>query len=216
MCSSDLAKFTDLTVTGYDLASMKATVEERHVKVKVCDPVIGLEKNCHQYPNGNYKPRGLLQENGENGAMYFGLMTGSYAKNASGGVLRKRISSITDEIDTNTGIFKAGTTAVGSIIQTIDKLRVYGYTFAIENPGPGVKQPDNANTYSRDKCGWIVTPLYDNTEFIKGQEGSSPGKCSDWGNPIAEIMYEAIRYFAGKKQPTPSSVDRKSVVRERV
>lgn len=198
------AKFTDLTVTGYDLASMKATVEERHVKVKVCDPVIGLEKNCHQYPNGNYKPRGLLQENGENGAMYFGLMTGSYAKNASGGVLRKRISSITDEIDTNTGIFKAGTTAVGSIIQTIDKLRVYGYTFAIENPGPGVKQPDNANTYSRDKCGWIVTPLYDNTEFIKGQEGSSPGKCSDWGNPIAEIMYEAIRYFAGKKQPTPS------------
>ena len=85
--------------------------------------------------------------------MYFGLMTGSYAKNASGGVLRKRISSITDEIDTNTGIFKAGTTAVGSIIQTIDKLRVYGYTFAIENPGPGVKQPDNANT------GFLVVTL---------------------------------------------------------
>ncbi|MDV7400202.1 hypothetical protein RZS08_52800, partial [Arthrospira platensis SPKY1] len=28
------------------------------------------------------------------------------------------------------------------------------------------------------------------------------GEFVDWGNPIGEIMYEALRYFAGKKAAT--------------
>ena len=195
-------KFTDLTVAGYDLRLPKSLVVDRHVKVKVCDPAVGLEANCRQYPNGKYKPIGLLQRHGEKKQMYFGLMTGSYAKNASGGVLRKRMGSIDDEIEAATGIFKTPAGNSGSIIKTIDNLRIYGYTYAIENPPPGVSQPANANNYGRDNCGWITSDLYLNNIFRNGQGGSSAGRCSDWGNPIAEIMYESMRYFAGKKAAT--------------
>ena len=47
-------------------------------------------------PNGVYKPIGLLQRYGETDRMKFGLMTGSYTKNTSGGVLRKNIGSFTE------------------------------------------------------------------------------------------------------------------------
>src|SRR5690606_19624985 len=77
------------------------------VRVAVC--VNGLmEPNCRAYSNNAYKPVGLLQEFGENDAMYFGLITGSYAKNTSGGVLRKRVDSINDEINAD-GTFSNST-----------------------------------------------------------------------------------------------------------
>jgi Tfp pilus tip-associated adhesin PilY1 len=157
----------------------------QEVRVKVCDSTIGLEANCQQYPDGNYKPVGLLQRHGESlydtatssyktPKMYFGLMTGSYAKSTSGGVLRKKMGNISDEIETNTnGTFKSST---NGIIQTINKMRIYGYSYAATNY--------NLN------CGWIVSgPM-------------TEGQCRDWGNPIGEIMYEAERYFAGKKAPS--------------
>lgn len=198
------SKFTDLSISGYNLVTTRSEVVEHHVKVKVCDPAVGLEENCHQYPNKNYKPRGILQRRGEKDQMFFGLMTGSYAKNASGGVLRKRVSSMKDEIDADTGVFKDTAIGTGSIIRTIDNLRVYGYTYAIEKLMPNQKQPANANHYGADRCGWITSPLYSDNNFLSGQViGSSSGRCSDWGNPIAEIMYESVRYFAGKAKPTP-------------
>ena len=54
-----------------------------------CVKQVCLESNCQQYPNGNYKPIGLLQQYGENGSMLFGLLTGSYQKSKSGGVYAK-------------------------------------------------------------------------------------------------------------------------------
>jgi type IV pilus assembly protein PilY1 len=57
------------------------------VRVEVCNQSIGLESNCETYGTAN-KPVGLLQRQGENNGMYFGLLTGSYAKNTQGGVLR--------------------------------------------------------------------------------------------------------------------------------
>jgi len=130
------------------------------------------ESNCKTYPSEAYKPIGLLQRYGENDRMYFGLITGSYAKNLSGGVLRKNIGSIKDEIDPKTG----GFTSVNGIIQTINKLRIVGYDYG-------------SNSYNQN-CGWISNrPLQE-------------GECRMWGNPIGEMMYEALRYFAGKKAPT--------------
>lgn len=32
------------------------------------------------------------------------------------------------------------------------------------------------------------------------------GQCRDWGNPIAEMMYETLRYFTGKTEATPSFI----------
>jgi type IV pilus assembly protein PilY1 len=185
--------------------SLGTPAHEYFVRVKVCDPSVGLEDNCKQYPNGNYKPIGLLQKYGEGGnkvcskslkpcdtdadcagegscidlaSIYFGLITGSYYNNLSGGVLRKNIWSINDEIDQNTGIFKTTIGDKGSIIQTINRLKTVGFKYSGYYYG------------SLYKCGWITTRPIRN------------GECRMWGNPIAEMMYEAERYFAGKKSPT--------------
>jgi type IV pilus assembly protein PilY1 len=139
------------------------------VRVKVCDATIGLEENCRTYANGAMKPIGLLQEFGENNSMNFGLLTGSYNNNLAGGVLRKNISSFTDEVDLTTGQF----TTLNGIISTLNRLTITGF------------QTDYS--YS---CGWITTRNIVN------------GECQMWGNPIAEMMYEALRYFAGKSAPT--------------
>ena len=55
--------------------------------------------------NYTYKPIGFLHDYGENDAMLFGLLTGSYQKNMSGGVLRKVVSSFSNEVDPKTGKF---------------------------------------------------------------------------------------------------------------
>jgi hypothetical protein len=188
------------------------TPEEYYVRVKVCDPSVGLEPNCKRYPAGTYKPIGLLQKYGEyegggkwcskslkpcnsdsdcnistdglcidKAKMYFGLLTGSYTKNLSGGVLRKNIWSIQDELNPNTGIFQSSESVPGNIILTLERMKVIGFGY-----------PNTAYYYYYNNCGWIADrPL-------------SEGQCRMWGNPIAEMMYEALRYLAGKGTPTSS------------
>jgi len=175
--------FTDLTLSTYDLSTPASSITNYEVRVKVCDPAVGIESNCKQYPDGNYKPIGILQRHGESKRMYFGLLTGSWAKNTSGGVLRKQVGDISDEIDQDNGIFWSATHTgpVGSnengIIQTLNKMHIFGYSYSVRN-------------YNQN-CGWITSgPM-------------TEGQCRDWGNPVAEMMYEAERYFAGKQTPTP-------------
>src|SRR5690606_5860673 len=124
------------------------------VRVEVCKAGL-LESNCKRYPDGNYKPVGLLQEFGEDDKMLFGLLSGSYTNNTRGGVLRKNVASIGDEIDPDTGRFR---TDVVGIIGTIDRLRTTGF---------GGSHEYNAN------CGWITDgPI-------------KAGQCRMWGSPIA-------------------------------
>lgn len=146
------------------------------VRISVCED--GLEEeNCSKYPDGNSKPTGVLQEYGEDGTILFGLMTGSYGKNKSGGVLRKQIGDLTNEINVNTdGTFKTAP-ATGNIIDTLDKLRIYGYSFS-------------TGTYDSDNCSFGLT-------------GFSDGTCKSWGNPQSEIYLESLRYLAGTETPTP-------------
>lgn len=166
-------KLTGLKLSTYSLSTPASTVQTMYVKVKVCDPSVGIETNCKLYPDGQYKPTGLLQRHGEAKSMYFGLMTGSAAKSTSGGVLRRPVSDISDEVLADTGQFNG---AVNGIIQTLNKMRIYGF--------------DYGNHEYNQNCGWIINgPM-------------TEGKCRAWGNPIAEIMYEAQRYFAGENSPT--------------
>src|SRR5690606_29751389 len=125
-------------VTGIDAGGSEIrqsrTPTDYTVRVRVC--VAGLDQpNCKVDPNGNAKPIGLLQEFGEVDKMLFGLLTGSYTNNLQGGVLRKNIGSLTDEIDADTGQFIA-TTPVG-IIGTIDRLRIALFTGAEHFYYPG-------------------------------------------------------------------------------
>ncbi len=146
------------------------------VRVKVADPnYLGKEK-VKQYPNNDYKPIGMLQEYGENDKMYFGLITGTYGKNKSGGVLRRNITSFSAEVYLDTGIFNA---AVAGIVKTLNNIKIVDYIYY--NSGAS-----SEGTYGSD-CDY---GLYSFTD----------GNCRSWGNPIGEMYYEALRYYAGKGQ----------------
>lgn len=154
----------DNTIAG----STAVTPTDYVVRVQVCVTGLLETANCKLYGT-SYKPTGLLQDNAND--MKFGLITGSYTKNLSGGVLRKQIGSITDEINAD-GTF----TSTNGIINTINKLRIRNY--------------NGTHNTSGNSCGLIPTrPL-------------NEGECRAWGNPIAEMMYEGLRYYAGKASPT--------------
>ncbi len=196
--------FSDGTSTG--------TITDYTVKVKVCDSTVGLESNCKTYGGSSYKPVGLLQKYGENttGAMVcsknmakvcnsnadctfstdgqcvykadmlFGFMSTSYTNNLSGGVLRKNIGSILDETNINNGYFQTSENVQGNIIMTFDRFRPIGFRYSdysYQDPSGG-------------SCGWIT------------DRALNEGECRMWGNPIGEMMYEGVRYFAGKNTPT--------------
>ncbi len=140
------------------------------VRVVVCTST--YHDGCKQY-SGNYKPVGLLHDYGENDSMLFGLLTGSYNKNMSGGVLRKVVSSFSSEVDATTGQF---ITSSNTIVKAFNNLRI------------------------RDFNNGRTDASYRNGSFRTGV--MAEGAYVDWGNPIAEMMYESLRYFAGKGSAT--------------
>lgn len=156
-----------------------STMTDYVVRVKACEQgssgSFSREVECQGYPNNSptiFKPTGLLQAYGEPDRMGFGLLTGSYTNNLSGGVLRKNISSLNDEIEPTDGTFK---TSVTGVIRTIDKLKIYGF----------------GSSY------------YHNLDCTVPEVGPMrQGRCRMWGNPIAEMMYEGLRYFSGKSSGT--------------
>ena len=130
--------FADKSTPGYTLKHatqyQQSIVEpgsRSNVRVLACVPG-QLESNCKAYPNkttpstNNYKPTGLLQKYGEAAKpLKFGLFTGSYQKNKSGGVLRDNIGAISgnataalNEIDTD-GIFINQGASDAGIINTL-------------------------------------------------------------------------------------------------
>ena len=151
--------------------------EDLIVDVEVCAPGF-ISDACSLYPNGNHKPTGILHTYGENNAMYFSLLTGSFENNLQGGVLRKTMRSFTDEIDSFTGVYNSSE----GIVHTLN---------AIQIPNDF----RNGITAEMNDCGFISERIFDN------------GECSVWGNPIAEMMFEGMRYLAGAGAPTPMFYD---------
>ena len=183
-----------LTQTFYDTITPASTMTDYTVRTEVCKEITGVpaaanygrEANCKAYTDGTttiYKPTGVLHKYGDNNGMYFGLLTGSYDQNTDGGILRKAMSSITNEIETTTGIFKesgstcgtaSSSTCVAGIVGTINRLHITSFDYG-------------SYAYS---CGWITT------------RAMNPGECEMWGNPLAEMMYEAVRYYSGAASAT--------------
>ena len=147
------------------------TLADYTVRVRVCQAP--YTDGCRQYPNGYYKPIGILHEYGEMQQVRFGLLTGSYDKNMSGGVLRKNIGDFSGEVNPVTGQF----TDSATIVRTFDRLRIRDF--------------NNGRTDTAYRSGWSAAGrMMNEGEFV------------DWGNPIGEMLYEAARYFAGKGSPT--------------
>lgn len=163
-------------------AALTATLTAR---VAVCAPGF-LEDNCKLYGASNRKPTGLLQQYGEKEALarvQFGLLTGSYEKNKSGGVLRKNTSWLTNnatssnnEVNPTTGQFINQSSSDVGIINTINRIRISGWD------------------YSAGK--------HQNSCASPGLTTFSNGQCVDWGNPLAEMYLETLRYFSGQTSPT--------------
>ncbi len=166
------------------------------VRSQVCvDGLLGKER-CKQYPNGKFKPVGLLQVFGETDRIRFGLLTGSYRKNLSGGVLRKNVGRLDNEVNLFNGTFydlpSAGVDSStspgdpsyqfsgGSIIKTLSLIKMTGYEYSNGTFFQGV---------SGDNCSYQ-------------RELNQNGACMSWGNPISEMYYEVLRYFGGQTTAT--------------
>ncbi|HEY0288253.1 MAG TPA: PilC/PilY family type IV pilus protein [Pseudomonas sp.] len=152
---------TQATDISFGTVDLTKKLQDFAVRVEVCKSDY-LESNCKLYPNGKYKPTGILHDYGEGNQMYFGLLTGTYTNNLQGGALRRALGSFSNEIEASTGIFgtKSGSTYTkGGIIGTLDGLKLAAST----------------------SC------------------SLSNGSCPNWGNPLAEMMFETLRYFSGNK-----------------
>ncbi len=173
----------DLSNPAEDISS---ELVDMTVRVEVCTTPLDedgdgeaddYEDFCKKYGEGDsavWKPTGLLHDFGETDRMKFGLMTGSYEKNYSGGVLRRVISSFSEEVNPDTGIYDAN---VDGIVKTIDSLRTVRF--------------NTSSTGNHEyECGF---------DF---DEQRGEGECQNWGNPVAEMMYETLRYFSGTESPT--------------
>ncbi|MGN6312548.1 MAG: pilus assembly protein [Rhodanobacteraceae bacterium] len=192
------------------------------VKVQVCSttaPV--MESFCKSHIDNSgvthYKPEGLLQQFAT--AIRFGLMTGSWRNPRAGGVLRRNIGLIEgngdgtcadarNEIDQKTGQFcyiENSTPAMAGIVSTLDNFRVYGWA------------PTGNNDQTYSDCSSFGTQnrqansTAQSVPYLKDPglvSGSNAQACSEWGNPLAGMYAEALRYiqhFNGTSVLAPTS-----------
>lgn len=140
-------------------------------------------EGCKQY-GSQWKPVGFLQKQE---GFRFGLFTGSYAKNISGGVLRSNAGDFSLELDANGKFVDPATSTAlsqkGSIVKSVDAIRMTGYGYG-----------DGTYIGSDGDCTFQLIDL-----VPSGASGNkrNQGACSSWGNPIAEMYTESLRYLAG-------------------
>lgn len=196
----DASEVTQCGVNIGNSTQPTAVLGTYNARVQVC--VAGsLESNCKPYTHPTtgvqvVKPIGLLQQYGDvdsSKRTRFGLMTGSYNANKSGGVLRKNVGPITnnsghavtsaaicgnnhanDEINVCTGQFINQENNKAGIINTLNRLRIAGFQYT----------SNGRNDSHRYSCNSPGIASFNN------------GQCVDWGNPISELYLEALRYFA--------------------
>ncbi len=188
-----MTAFSDLTQAVYSVNTPASTITDYEVSVEVCDPLMP-EDNCKLYPDGSYKPVGILQKFGESGKMLFGLLTGSYQKNKSGGVVRKNISSFADEVDLQSGQF----TSVTGIVKTIDALRVAQYNFssdAYDDCGLITSGPFSEGS-CRDWGNPVGEMMYESLRYFSGAS-----------NPTSEYTYTDTALDNTLGLPAPSWTD---------
>lgn len=144
----------------------------------------------------SHKPIGLLQEFGTSELTRqpvraeFGLITGSYDDNFRGGQLRKNIGSVNDEVDLGTGRFC-------HLLTASDSNSNCTVTAASFSGGQGASVPGIIRSFDRVR-------LYQAGDYnAGGPEVSFPlprevsnGQFPSWGNPMSEMITQALAYFA--------------------
>lgn len=170
---------------------------ELTARVKVCDPALIGEERCQAFPANsttNFKPYGLFQEFGypyTGGAARaeFGVITGSYDKNYTAGALRKNMGDFSDEINSTTGVFCHS--ASSGCPATL--------------PAPDGRTTGNGAIKTFD--GIILNDRNGASYGTSGTPSSvSEGSLSSWGNPIGEMLVQALQYYSyDGSTPTPTN-----------
>ena len=177
--------------SGSNAGNSNTADGEYYVRVQACvTDLLGSER-CKQYPSGNLKPIGLLQVYGDDDRIRFGLMTSSYERNVSGGVLRKNVSSFRDETEeATTGQFSTAP-ASGGIVNTLNRLRMWGYRY------------DNGTYISADRenCDYQLVGIAAAGTTV-GTREVAEGRCASWGNPVGEVYLESLRYLGALSATT--------------
>ncbi|MDE2431683.1 MAG: hypothetical protein KGN37_02395 [Burkholderiales bacterium] len=159
------------------------------IRVQACvsTALVGKE-NCKRFEYkdasgatvSSLKPSGILLDYGyapsatESARAEFGLISGSYDNNLSGGVLRKNVSNLNDEVNADGTFCHTSSSGAcgGGIIKSFDSFRLY-------NAG--------APYYTTDASySWVMPSALVNKEF------------PSWGNPMGEMLIEALAYFANQ------------------
>jgi len=183
---------------GKDVDGMRASSAgpDFAVRVQACKPGMTEGERCQAYVSANgsanaavtYKPIGLLQEFGSTqvpdraSRAEFGLITGSFDSNLRGGALRKNIGSVNDEVDPDTGRFchnvssgrpaQCGQVNGPGIVKTFDRIQLF--------------DAGNYNATARNPAAFVPPREIANGEF------------ASWGNPMSEMVVQALAYFAGR------------------
>jgi type IV pilus assembly protein PilY1 len=178
---------------GLNTLPAPSTTGEYIARVQVC--VVGFRdtEKCKKYPDGTFKPIGLLHTYGDSDSnlMQFGMMSGSYQKNISGGVLRRNMGDFGLEVDSATATSNGKFTSVKGIVYNMNRLKMYGYSYG------------GGNYIGNEGCNYQTPGLVHDGGGGNMGDFVNEGNCSTWGNPMSEIYLESLRYFAGKS-PTPS------------
>lgn len=191
----------------------KSLLNTLNVRVKVCDDgggtdtINGPGPKCKTYPKGTAKkPIGLLQQYGDADvslSLKFGLMTGSWAHNKSGGVLRKNIGTLSNSSKKYPNSYNCSIAGEGFAANSADEVDFCTGVF-VNNQGKARSASANDDLPS---TGGIIGTLnrlrivgwdgskYDSVCNSPGTTTFSNGQCVDWGNPISEMYLESLRYL---------------------
>ncbi|GKS94260.1 PilC/PilY family type IV pilus protein [Acidovorax sp. SUPP2825] len=159
-----------------------------YARVQVCNATSGVLQDvraaynlCRQYPNGNYKPTGVIQKYSDQMRLAaFGYLmdqTASYNNGRYGGVLRAPMKYVGGKTFSTTGQ---------------DNTPTGGNPNAEWNANTGVflANPDNDTSQTPNISG-VINYL---NKF--GRTGTVPGRYKIY-DPVGELHYETIRYLQG-------------------
>lgn len=167
----------DSSVTAYNPATFdKTRAYELSVRVEVCVPGL-LEANCRLYPNGTYKPEGLIQQySGEIRFGVFGYLLDS-DQERDGGILRARQK------------FVGPTEIVPGVGETSNPNKEWRTDDGrlIRNPDAGDAADTDAEFGVSIQDSGVINYL---NKF--GQMTTANHKSKD---PVGELYYTALRYL---------------------
>ncbi|OYU45564.1 MAG: hypothetical protein CFE44_06840 [Burkholderiales bacterium PBB4] len=187
---------TSPPATGTDDAIYSSIGPELTLRVKVCDPSWLGEERCQAFPptsTTNFKPYGLFQEfgfssTGTAARAEFGVLTGSYDKNLTAGALRKNMGDFADEINASTGVFCHS--ASSGCASTTSDGRTTG--------NGAIKAIDGFLLYGRGSGNYADSNVQLPSEMA---DGTLPA----WGNPIGEMVIQALQYYSGLTSTNPTT-----------